>query len=252
VRLRIFPDRHTAVAAAAERIATVIKAAPASVIGLATGRTPLAIYDDLARRVAAGSLSFRDCVTFNLDEYAGLSSDDPHSFGAYMNRHLFSRVDIDTSRAHIPRGDAPDVDAEIARYEAAIRGAGGINLQLLGIGENGHIGFNEPPSSLASRTRLVTLTQETRRANSADFPDLGAVPRQAITMGIANILEAKEILLVALGGAKTQAAAAMIEGEVSPACPASALQLHPAVTVILDAAAADGLAHASAADARHD
>ena len=201
----------------------------------------LPLYATLAERCRSGLVSFARARTFNLDEYVGVGPDHPCSFHRYMADAFFGTTDIDPRQAHLPRGDAPDPDAEAARYEARIVEAGGIDLQLLGIGRNGHIGFNEPTSSLGSRTRTKTLTESTRAANRSFFDRDEDVPRFAITMGIATILDARACLMLATGPAKAEAVAAMIEGPVSAYCPASALQLHPKVTVVLDKAAAGRL-----------
>ncbi|MDO5604062.1 MAG: glucosamine-6-phosphate deaminase [Paracoccus sp. (in: a-proteobacteria)] len=225
-----------AVDRAAGLIAAQLRRAPASVIGLATGGTMLPLYEKLRATHAAG-LSFAATTTFNLDEYVGLPPDDPRSYHSYMRDHLFSHIDIDPARTHLPRGNAPDPAAEAERYDAAITAAGGLDLQLLGIGQNGHIGFNEPTSSLTSRTRIKTLTQDTRAANAQYFPD-GDTPRFAITMGVGTIMDARHCLLLATGAAKAEAVARMVEGPLSAACPASVLQMHRHATVVLDHAAA--------------
>lgn len=241
MRVLILPDA----AAAADRVAGLIAARlrhrPDSTLGLATGGTMEAVYARLIARHRAAECSFAGAETFNLDEYVGLRPDHPCSYWHYMREQLFDHVDIDPARFHLPRGDAPDPEAEAARYEAAIAGAGDIDLQLLGLGGNGHIGFNEPTSSLASLTRIKTLTRSTREANARFFDRPGDVPKLAITMGIATILRAREVVLLAYGAAKADAAAAMIEGPLSAACPASALQMHRKATVVLDEAAASNL-----------
>lgn len=211
------------------------------VLGLATGDTTLPIYAGLVEAHRANGVSFRHATTFNLDEYAGLSRGHPASFARFMREALLSHVDIDPGRVHLLDGAAPDPTAEAERYERAIRAAGGIDLQLLGIGANGHIGFNEPGSALNSRTRCVTLEPSTRDANRHAFPGGERVPGQALTMGIGTILEAREIVLAATGAAKASAIACAVDGPVTPDCPASALQAHPAATIICDRAAAAGL-----------
>lgn len=225
----------------AEIIARRVALRPEIVLGLATGGTMEAVYDRLIARHRAGRFSLARATSFNLDEYVGLAPDHPCSYWRYMRERLFDHVDIDPARAHLPRGDAPDPEAEARRYEAAIAAAGDIGLQLLGLGHNGHIGFNEPTSSLASLTRLKTLARTTREANSRYFARFEDTPRLALTMGIGTILRAEEIVLMATGLAKAQAVAAMVEGPLSAACPASALQMHRRATVVLDAAAAEGL-----------
>jgi glucosamine-6-phosphate deaminase len=191
----------------------------------------------LAEAHAQRRLSFARVTSFNLDEYCGLPADHPSTFLAYMREKLFSLVDIDASKAHLPDGSAVDPDAVAAAYEASIAKAGGIDLQLLGIGQNGHIGFNEPGSPAISRTRRVSLSPLTLAANAADFPSGEMPPPHAITMGIATILEAREIILLATGAGKAAALEAAINGPVSENCPASFLRLHPHVTIVCDIAA---------------
>ncbi len=228
--------------AAIDRSATILLDAvqrkPSCVLGLATGGTMLPLYDRVVARHAAEGVSFAEVTTFNLDEYIGLGPDHIGSYHHYMRKALFDRIDIDIRQTHLPRGDAPDPATEAEAYEYRIEAAGGIDLQLLGIGHNGHIGFNEPTSSLASRTRIKTLTDDTRQANRAYFDGLADTPRFAITMGVGTILASRACLLLATGAAKAPAVAKMIEGPVSAACPATALQLHKQVTVVLDRAAA--------------
>jgi glucosamine-6-phosphate deaminase len=222
---------------AALRVAAQVRAKPASVLGLATGRTMLPLYDELARLHAAGELSFARVAAFTLDEYVGVAPDDPGSFRHYMRVHLLERSDLPARALHLP-GAGHGEPAEAARaYEAAIRAAGGIDLQLLGLGRNAHLGFNEPGSSLASRTRVKALAEETRAA--------GALPgrvRMAITMGLGTILEARACLLIATGAAKADAVAATIEGPLTASAPGSVLQLHPEVLAYVDEAAAAKLA----------
>lgn len=239
-RPRLVVDADPAAAVAA-RFEARLDAFPASTLGLATGRTPRGVYAGLVAAFAAGRVSFAAATSFNLDEYVGLAAAHPASFASYMREQLFSKVDLGAARAHVPRGDAADPNAEARRYERAIEAAGGIDLLLLGIGGNGHIGFNEPGSDIASRTRVVELSAATREANARDFPAGETPPERAITMGIATILEAREIVLLATGAAKAEAVAAALAGPLTEACPASALRLHPRVTFICDAAAAGGL-----------
>lgn len=230
--------------AAAARVAEIMGEAlsgRATVIGLATGETMRPVYARLAALHRAGRADFAGVTSFNLDEYVGVPPAHPASFHAFMREALFDHVNIDPARCHLPRGDAADPAAEAQRYEAAIAAAGGIDLQLLGIGRNGHLAFNEPTSSLGSRTRVKTLTEATRIANAPAFaPD--PVPRHAITMGIATILAARACLLLATGEAKAAAVARMVEGPLGADCPATALQMHPSATVVLDGAAASRLA----------
>ena len=210
-----------------------------SVIGLATGCTPLEIYGRLRNLFVAGELSFSDVSTFNLDEYVGLSPTSPQSYRYYMQVNLFDHVDIDPKKTHLPTcGDPQDASSVSRKYEAAILNSGGIDLQLLGIGANGHVAFNEPTSSLASRTRIKTLTDETVRDNHQFFAGGETQPNLAITMGVATIMEARQLLLVAVGDSKALAVRHMIEGAISARWPATALQNHPDVTVVLDSCAA--------------
>ncbi|QDL94942.1 glucosamine-6-phosphate deaminase (plasmid) [Paroceanicella profunda] len=237
VTLVVLQEPEIVAAEAAARIAAEIRAQPDAVLGLATGRTPLTVYARLGAMHRETGLSFRQVTSFNLDEYRGLGPSDPTSFAAYMQRELFGRVDICADRAHLPDGLMPPQQAA-ERYEAMIRAAGGIGLQLLGIGNNGHIAFNEPGSDFASRTREVTLSEATRNANAPDFPPGALLPETALTMGIGTILEARELLLLAIGARKADALANALDKPPSPDCPASALQLHPRVTVLCDRAAA--------------
>jgi len=215
---------------------------PDAVLGLATGGTMESVYDRLITRYEAGEMSMAKAQSFNLDEYVGLKPDHPCSYWHYMREKLFDHVDMRPDFAFLPKGDAPDAVQEADRYEAAIANAGDIDLQLLGLGANGHIGFNEPTSSLTSHTRIKTLTRSTREANARFFDTIDDVPRLAITMGIGTIMRADEIVLLAYGEGKAEVAAKMIEGPVSAACPASILQMHRKVTVVLDEAAASRLA----------
>jgi len=241
LQILILPDAEAATARAAGLLAEALRARPDAVLGLATGGTMAPLYARLVGESRAGRLSLARATTFNLDEYLGLAPEHPNSYHAYMRRHLFGPLALDAARTRLPRGDAEDPEAEAARYEAAIATAGGIDLQLLGIGTNGHIGFNEPGSSLAAATRIKALAPETRAANARFFPAGAEVPRHAITMGIGTILRARRALLLATGPAKATAVAAMAEGAVSARWPASALQMHPRATLVCDAAAAAGL-----------
>ena len=214
---------------------------PDSVLGLATGSTPLRLYKKLIERCRQSELSFRQASTFNLDEYLGLEGTHPQSYRYFMNRALFDHVDIDKTRTHVPDGSASDPRKAARDYEQRIRNAGGVDLQLLGIGVNGHIGFNEPYSSLGSRTRVKTLTARTIADNARFFADGEFQPHLSLTMGIGTILEARQIVLLATGRTKAPAVRQAVEGPVTARCPSSALQMHPAVTVLLDAEAASEL-----------
>jgi glucosamine-6-phosphate deaminase len=213
-----------------------------AVLGLATGGSPSSTYAELIRRHREEGLGFGDVTAFTLDEYAGLASGHPQSYHSTIRREFVDHVELPPDRLHTPRGDAPDPVAEAARYDAAIAGAGGIDVQLLGLGANGHIGFNEPTSSLRSRTRVKTLAGETRAANARFFEDDDEeVPRLCLTQGLGTIGESRQAVLVALGTAKADAVRAMVEGPLSAFCPGSVLQLHPKAAVVLDPGAASKL-----------
>ena len=240
--LLVFDGPAEAAAHVGRLVADTLAAAPDTVLGLATGATMLPVYNWLRTAHRDGRLSFAWATSFNLDEYAGLGPAHPGSFAATMRRVLFDHVDFALGRIHLPDGAAAEPDREAARYEAAIRAAGGIGLQLLGIGRNGHIGFNEPGSAPDSATRVVTLTENTRTANQGGFPMGEAVPRQAITMGVGTILRARRIVLLATGRAKAEAVARAWSGTPGPDCPASALQGHAASCFVCDRDAAAGIA----------
>src|SRR6266850_204877 len=227
---------------AAQLVASAVRKKPALVLGLATGGTMVGVYQHLAQLHKEGSLDFSRVVTFNLDEYLGLPATHSQSFHHFMQEHFFSHVNVNPRNIYIPDGTIQgNYDQYCASYEEAIRKAGGIDLQILGIGRNGHIGFNEPTSSLASRTRLKVLSQETMDDNAKSFAPGEELPRCAITMGIGTILEARKIILLATGAAKAAAVAKSIEGPIASAVSASALQLHPEVTFIVDEQAASQL-----------
>ena len=225
-----FDDADALSARAAEILLTSIRNNPRIVLGLPTGRTPVGMYDRVVRVCAGEYHCFRDVTTFNLDEYVGVPADHTGSYFTFMKRHLFDAVDIDPDHAHLPNGVAPDLEAECLRYETEIRDAGGLELTFLGLGRNGHIGFNEPGTPFDARTRVVELTQSTRKANADLFPE-GQVPTHAITMGIGTILESRRIVLLVAGSGKEEALTRLRSGEVSEAFPASALWKHPDVTV---------------------
>ncbi|WP_019154197.1 glucosamine-6-phosphate deaminase [Robertmurraya massiliosenegalensis] len=204
------------------------------VLGLATGSTPEGLYQKLIEKYSEGKVSFKDVTTFNLDEYVGLKREDVNSYYRYMKEKLFNHIDIEMERVHLPNGTADDLIAECKNYDQKIQEAGRIDLQILGMGINGHIGFNEPGTPFSSRTHIVDLAASTREANSRFFPTLEDVPRQAVTMGIATIMESKEILLLVSGEQKAEAIARLAEGEISEDFPASILRNHPNVKVIVD------------------
>ena len=208
-----------------------IRENPRIVLGLPTGRTPIGMYERVVGECSREYHCFRDVTTFNLDEYAGVGREHPGSYFAYMRQHLFDHVDIDPANAHIPDGTAADLEAECRRYEGEIRAAGGIDLTFLGLGRNGHIGFNEPGTPFDSRTRVVELTESTRKANADAFPD-AHVPTRALTMGIGTILESRRIVLLVAGAGKEGAVARLRSGEVNEEFPASALWRHGDVTVL--------------------
>jgi glucosamine-6-phosphate deaminase len=236
-KLVVVIDAEAASKVVAERLETAIVTKPDLVLGLATGNSPRRVYDLLVAAYEDRRLSFASVTSFNLDEYCGLPADHPSSFLAYMRDKLFDHVDIDPTRAHVPDGTAPNPQAIAKAYDDAIKSAGGIEVQLLGIGQNGHIGFNEPGSSRDSRTRVVDLAPHTIAANAGDFPEGELPPPQAISMGIGTILEARQIILLATGANKAEALEAAINGPITEACPASFLQLHPDVTIVCDVAA---------------
>jgi|YelNatPaOPRAMG01_1025707.scaffolds.fasta_scaffold117398_1 glucosamine-6-phosphate deaminase len=223
---------------AAKIIAEQIRRKPDSVLGLPTGSTPLGVYNELIRMHKEENLDFSKVTTFNLDEYYGLGPDHPQSYHYFMFSNFFNHVNIDQNKIHIPDGLAKDIEAYCREYEEGIEKVGGIDLQLLGIGRNGHIGFNEPGSSLASRTRLAALSEETVKDNARFFQREEEVPRLVITMGCGTIMEARKILLLASGSDKADAIAATIEGPVTSQVPASILQMHPDATIIIDEEAA--------------
>ena len=236
--LVIKPTDEDIASEAARIVANAVRRNPAIRLGLATGSTTIGMYKELARLHREERLDFSRVVTFNLDEYFGLSATHPQSFHYFMREHFFAHVNIPEKNIHIPDGAIKgDYDRYCASYEQAIRDAGGIDLQILGIGRNGHIGFNEPTSSLGSRTRLKVLTRETIEDNRKFFEPGEEIPQCAITMGIGTILEAKRILLLASGSAKAHPIAQAIEGPVTASCTASALQHHPDVMFLIDQAA---------------
>lgn len=239
------PSSEAAARALAEDIIAEIHRKPDAVLGLATGATMEPVYAELVRRFRKGDVSFARVTTFNLDEYVGLSGQDPRSYRGTMDSQLFDLVDIDKSRTHLPNGMAADLEAEVIDYERQIKAAGGVDFQILGIGRNGHIGFNEPGTPFASRTHVETLHSETLAANAGFFAN-DVPPSRALTMGIATILSARRIAILATGDSKRDAVAAALSGPVDPACPASALSVHAAVTWWLDPAASAGLDLANA------
>ncbi|MEY4385659.1 MAG: Glucosamine-6-phosphate deaminase [Verrucomicrobiota bacterium] len=236
----IQPTPEAATKIAARIVARLLREKPNAVLGMATGSTPLLLY----RELVAMKLDWSKVTAFNLDEYVGLPSEHAQSYHSFMWENLFRHVNIAKKNVHIPDGNTKDIPGFCAKYEQQIKAAGGIDLQVLGIGTDGHIGFNEPTSSLASRTRIKTLTQQTRRDNARFFGSEADVPHHVITMGIGTIMEAKQILLLAFGPKKSRAIAEAVEGPITAVNPASVLQMHPITKVCLDAAAASGLQRA--------
>jgi glucosamine-6-phosphate deaminase len=232
-------------AAAARLVARImvkeLRANPQLVLGLATGRTMEAVYRLLVEAHRQDGLDFSLCRAFNLDEYVGLAADHPGSYRYYMNKHLFEQVNFDRRNTHLPDGMARDLETECARYERVIQKAGGIDLQLLGIGRAGHIGFNEPLSALRSRTRVKALTPATLEQNAPLFGGAGEIPRRAITMGVGTILECRRCLLLATGAEKAEVIARAVEGPITSMVSATALQLHARCTVVVDEPAASRL-----------
>jgi glucosamine-6-phosphate deaminase len=241
----ILPGAREIAALAADAVQALLVSDPAAVLGLATGSSPLGVYDELARRHAGGGLSLARARGFLLDEYVGLPADHPQRYRAVIRRELESRVNLATDAVHGPDGNAADLPAACAAYEQAIADAGGVDLQLLGVGTDGHLAFNEPGSSLSSRTRIKTLTVQTRADNARFFGSPAEVPRHVLTQGLATIAAARHLLLVAIGASKAGAVHAMVEGPVSALCPASILQLHPHATVLVDDDAAARLSLAA-------
>jgi glucosamine-6-phosphate deaminase len=238
VNIERFDDDAALSAALATNVLERIIARPSLVLGLPTGRTPLGLYRELRERAG---LDWTQVRTFNLDEFAGLAPSDPQSYRAYMQTELFDHVSIEPQRIGFLNGAAEDLKAECRRYEAAIDAAGGIDLHILGIGANGHIGFNEPSDGLCAHTHIAELTEETREANASRFGgDWRRVPPRALSMGMATILNAREIVLIATGPEKTEAVQGMIEGLITTRLPASLLQVHPRVTVMVDRLAWSG------------
>lgn len=226
---------------AADAVEALLRRKPHAVLGLATGSSPLPVYDELAERHQRGGLDFSAAHAFALDEYVGLEQGHPESYREVIRREFTSRVNIPEGNVHTPDGAAEDLPAACRSYEEAMRAAGGIDLQILGVGTDGHIGFNEPGSSLASRTRIKTLIEQTRRDNARFFSSLAEVPHHVATQGLGTILEARHVLLVATGAQKAPAVRDFVEGPVSAICPASVLQFHPHATILVDEAAASSL-----------
>lgn len=238
MRIIVEKDYHAMSKKAALMVASQITLKPNSNLGLATGGTPLAMYDKLIEMYREDEIDFSEVQSFNLDEYCGLKADHPNSYHYYMNDNFFKEINIKKENINIPNGDAEDFNKECRSYEESIKKAGGIDLQILGIGSNGHIGFNEPAESLNVATEVVDLTEETIEANSRYFESKEEVPKKAISMGMATILKAERIVLLASGKNKAEAIKKTISGKISTQEPASLLQTHPQTTIILDREAA--------------
>ena len=237
--IRIFDNPDQTAAAVARRVADALARDPALVLGLPTGRTSIGVYEQMRELHARGRVDFARAVAFNLDEFAGIPPSHPGSFRSFMDRHLFAHVNLPSTQIHFLNGVAEDLDAECERYETAIDAASGIDLQLLGIGSNGHIGFNEPGDELTARTHRVRLAESTRRDNAALFGDDPArVPREALSMGMGTILKAGGLILIAIGERKAHCVDRALRGPISTHLPASFLQLHRRVELYLDRAAA--------------
>ncbi|WP_320780281.1 glucosamine-6-phosphate deaminase [Streptomyces sp. CRN 30] len=238
----IVPDARAGGEIVAEAIARLLRRTPDALLGVATGSTPLPVYEALAARAGAGAVDVSRARIAQLDEYVGLPAEHPQSYRSVLRREVLEPLGIGMDAFLGPDGTAEDVQAACEAYDKALADAGSVDLQLLGIGTDGHIGFNEPCSSLASRTRIKTLTEQTRVDNARFFGgDIGQVPHHVITQGIGTILEARHLVLLATGEGKAEAVAATVEGPVAAVCPASALQLHPHATVVVDEAAASEL-----------
>lgn len=235
------PDAEAASKVAARLVAAVVREKPDAVLGMATGSTPLGLYRELIRLHRGEGLDFSRVTTFNLDEYIGLPPEHPQSYHHYMQANVFAHLNIPEEQIHIPDGMTRDVPAFCAAYEEQIRDAGGIDVQILGIGSDGHVGFNEPTSSLASRTRIKTLTPETLADNARFFDSPEQQPHHVITMGIGTILDARQVVMLAFGEKKAEAVAGMVEGPITASLPASALQFHTRTHVFLDEKSASKL-----------
>ena len=247
MKVIIRDNQHEASIWAAHHIANAIKAKAAVtgepfVLGLATGSTPIETYAELIRMYKAGEISFKNVVTFNIDEYVGLPVEHPESYHSFMYKYLFDHIDIPRANIHILDGNAPDLKAECDQYEKSIAAAGGVDLFLGGVGEDGHLAFNEPYSSLQSRTRVMTLTYDTLLVNSRFFEnDINKVPKQAMSVGVATVLDSREVLILAFGHKKARAIQQAVEGPMTHVVTLSALQNHPCGTVVVDELAAGEL-----------
>ncbi|MBU2863639.1 glucosamine-6-phosphate deaminase [Reinekea forsetii] len=241
MRVVILEDAQAVANFGADKIASLVNSNPQCNLGLATGSTPIKLYQRLIEQYKSQQLSFSKVSTFNLDEYLGLDGLHPQSYRYFMNEHLFDHIDIDKRNTFVPNGNTSNPEHACLEFEQTLKSKGGVDLQLLGIGRNGHIGFNEPSSSLTSRTRVKTLTEDTINANKRFFKNGEFQPHLAITMGIGTISEAREVLLLATGHDKAEAIKNAVEGPLAARCPASVLQLHPNATIVIDEQAAHEL-----------
>ena len=236
MQVHVYESAQQVGKAAATLFAAQITQKPDSVLGLATGSSPLGCYQQLIEWYQAGLIDFSQCVSYNLDEYVGIPETHPESYHQFMQDNLFHAINMKAT--NVPNGNAPDLWAEAARYDAAIENAGGIDMQLLGIGRNGHIGFNEPADRFVYGTQIVNLTKSTIEANRRFFDSEDQVPRKAISLGIGGIMHAKAVVLIAMGADKAQAIRDTVKGDVTPQVQASILRLHPNATILVDKAAA--------------
>ena len=242
MKVAILPDEETIGAIAADRFQSVLTTKPSAVLGLATGSSPMSLYAELIARYQSGAISFANAQAFTLDEYVGLPDDHPERYRNVITTSLASRVDFGPGAVHSPDGNADDLEAAAAAYDHLIRESGGVDIQILGIGSDGHIAFNEPGGSLSSRTHIDILTAQTRADNARFFnDDIDAVPTRCLTQGLGTIMEARELVLVATGESKAQAVHEMVEGGVSALWPATIMQFHNNALVLLDEAAASEL-----------
>ena len=223
---------------AANEMAEVVKSNPKAILGLATGGSPIGMYKELIRMNKEGEIDFSNITTVNLDEYVGLSGDHPQSYRYFMNENLFNHININKDNTYVPNGLAENIEEECKNYDNKIAQLGGTDIQLLGIGNNGHIAFNEPDENLVSGTHLTNLTQDTIEANARFFDSIDEVPKTALTMGLGGIMKSKKILVIASGESKAEAVKAMLSGKISTNMPVSMLQMHRDVTLVIDEAAA--------------
>lgn len=238
MKLIVTKDYNELSKVAANEMAKVIKNNNKAILGLATGGSPVGMYKELINMNKNGEIDFSNITTVNLDEYIGLSGDHPQSYRYFMNENLFNHINIDKNKTYVPNGLAKDIEKECTSYDAKIEELGGIDVQLLGVGNNGHIAFNEPNEALLAGTHLTDLKEDTIKANSRFFDSIDDVPKKAITMGLGQIMRAKKIILIASGESKAEVVKAMLSGKISTDIPATMLQMHRDVTVIVDEAAA--------------